>query len=161
MPGHGGGGWLQKDWGLEDGSGTRVSVRSLVYVGLTASVSKAARERIKDDTPRGTTGKKVTNEEAETERKLNNALGLQAPARFKFTNVMRTQQPTHQLTRNARRAGQPKTCYWVPPFKSEMSSGKTRVHSLRLYGLRNKTISHLIKSPTLPSSLLFAIKGPF
>lgn len=43
VPGRGGGGWLQRDWGLEDGSGTRVSVQSPVYVGLTASVSKAAR----------------------------------------------------------------------------------------------------------------------
>lgn len=68
MPGHGGGGWLQRDWGLEDGSGTRVSVQSPVYVGLTASVSKAAKGKINDDIPRGTAGEKDFNEEAEDER---------------------------------------------------------------------------------------------
>lgn len=43
VPGRGGGGWLRRGWGPEDGSGTRVSVRSPVYVGLTASVSKEAK----------------------------------------------------------------------------------------------------------------------
>lgn len=68
MPGHGGGGWLRRGWGREDGSGTRVSVQSPVYVGLTASVSKAARGKIKDDIPRGMAGKKDIHEEAEIER---------------------------------------------------------------------------------------------
>lgn len=92
-------------------------------MGLTASVSKAARERIKDDTQKGTTGEKVTNEEAETARTLNDALGLQAPVRFKFTNTMRTQQPTPQLTLTAGRAGQPKRVlaieYWLSSQKCQ------------------------------------------
>lgn len=88
MPGRGGGGWLQRDWGLEDGSGTRVSVQSPVYVGLTASVSEAARGEIRDDIPRGTAGKTDIKEVAETERGTRNGtLGLRAPARFAFTQL--------------------------------------------------------------------------
>lgn len=59
VPGRGGGGWLRRDWVLEDGSGTRVSVRSPIYVGLTAFVSKAAKGGDNRWRPRGSAGKKT------------------------------------------------------------------------------------------------------
>lgn len=62
VPGRGGGEWLRRGWGPEDGLGTRVSVRSPVYVGLTAFVSKAAKGEITDDVPRGSAGKKGISE---------------------------------------------------------------------------------------------------
>lgn len=94
-PGRGGGGWLRRDWGLADGSGTRVSVRSPVYVGLTAFVSKAAKGGENRWCPRGSAGKKD----------IKKGLRPWASAGFECTNAVRTQWPARTQFNPPRQEG--------------------------------------------------------
>lgn len=157
VPGHGGGEWLQRDWDLEGGSGTRVSVQSPAYVDLTASVSKAARG-IKDETTRRTAGEKDINEEAKLtrgKRKVHRMehLGPEPPSSSRTPAVRTvTHKPFHPQVpdRQVNLGGISSACYWM-------------VHVLLVFGViwRNRTISYLFKLPLLCCSLLFAVKTHF
>lgn len=107
VPGRGGGGWLQRGWGLGGGSGTRASVRSPVYAGLTASVSKTASrverggEQLKP--PEKRLGRKLfTMRSRWTEPPLKRAWALG----FRFGNVSRTAPPTSHFSLKCQGAGQ-------------------------------------------------------
>jgi hypothetical protein len=82
------------------GSGIQVSAQNPVCAGLTASVSKAARETREGEILRPTAGKKDVKEESETGRvsSMDCALGLESLVKF---NCM------DSLTSNAMKAGQP------------------------------------------------------
>lgn len=96
-PGHGGGGWLQRGWGPGGGSGTRVSVRSPAYAGLTASVSEAARGRGKHETRRR--GGKTGGRSGRGRERRRNGVRGRGPESGSSLQTWWEERPTHRLTR--------------------------------------------------------------